>query len=209
MDKVTVTGDVKDFPLETIVQLDANRIAAEMVHKAIDNTVWDEVDYPGIKDKLHKVVDEWKKKYDEEVMRRLKEGMTNVEIFLDELGKLPHDNGSNLTWWAATDYDKRAVKIVMRDHTCKPIKTKTLFCSFDDIYAMPDPRYGAALAIENLYYDFGEHIIDEKLLMSPDEAASILREFTKDFEENGAWDIEDDVLITALKVAINCLEVKL
>lgn len=30
MDKVTVTGDVKDFPLETIVQLDANRIAAEM-----------------------------------------------------------------------------------------------------------------------------------------------------------------------------------
>ena len=39
MDKVTVTGDVKDFPLEIIIQLDANRIAAEMVHKAIDNTV--------------------------------------------------------------------------------------------------------------------------------------------------------------------------
>lgn len=68
MDKVTVTGDVKDFPLE-IIKLDANRIAAEMVHKAIDNTVWNEVDYPGIKEKLHKTVDEYKKKYDEEVTR--------------------------------------------------------------------------------------------------------------------------------------------
>lgn len=71
MDKV-VTGDVKDFPLETIIKLDANRIAAEMVHKAIDNTVWDEVDYPGIKEKLHKVVDDYKKKQDEETIRRLK-----------------------------------------------------------------------------------------------------------------------------------------
>lgn len=70
MDKVIVTGDVKDFPLELIVQLDANRIAAEMVHKAIDNTVWDEVSYPGIKEKVHKVVDDWKKKQDEEVIRR-------------------------------------------------------------------------------------------------------------------------------------------
>ena len=73
MDNVIVTGDVKDFPLDTIVQLDANRIAAEMVHKAIDNTVWDEVDYPGIKEKLHKIVDDYKKKQDEEVLRRLKE----------------------------------------------------------------------------------------------------------------------------------------
>lgn len=71
MNKVTVTGDVKDFPLETIIKLDANRIAAEMVHTAIDNTVWDEVDYPEIKEKLHKTVDEYKKKYDEEVLRRL------------------------------------------------------------------------------------------------------------------------------------------
>lgn len=71
MDKVTVTGDVKDFPIETIVQLDANRILAEMVHNAIENTVWDEVDYPGIKEKLHKTVDEYKKKYDEEVLRRV------------------------------------------------------------------------------------------------------------------------------------------
>lgn len=73
MNKVTVTDDVKDFPLEIIVQLDANRIAAEMVHKAIDNTVWDEVSYPGIKEKLHKLVDDYKKKQDEEAMRRLKD----------------------------------------------------------------------------------------------------------------------------------------
>ena len=73
MDKVTVTGDVKDFPIEAIVQLDANRIVAEMVHNAIENTVWDEVDFPGIKEKLHKTVDEYKKKQDEEVLRRLKE----------------------------------------------------------------------------------------------------------------------------------------
>ena len=72
MDKVIVTGDVKDFPLETILQLDANRIAAEMVHKAIDNTVWDEVNFPGIKEKLHKDADDYKKKQDEEAIRRFK-----------------------------------------------------------------------------------------------------------------------------------------
>lgn len=71
MDKVIVTGDVKDFPLETIIKLDANRALAEMVHKAIDNTVWDEVSFPGIKEKLHKLVDDYKKKYDEEVLRRM------------------------------------------------------------------------------------------------------------------------------------------
>lgn len=73
MDKVIVTGDVKDFPLETIVQLDANRIAAEMVHNAIENTVWDEVSFPGIKEKMHKTVDDYKKKQDEEVLRRVKD----------------------------------------------------------------------------------------------------------------------------------------
>lgn len=70
MDKVIVTSDVNDFLLETIIKLDANRIAAEMVHEAIENTVWDEVSYPGIKEKVHKVVDDWKKKHDEEVIRR-------------------------------------------------------------------------------------------------------------------------------------------
>lgn len=69
MDKVT--DDVKELPLETIIKLDANRIAAEMVHKAIDNTVWDEVNFPGIKEKLHKVVDDYKKKQDEEQLRGL------------------------------------------------------------------------------------------------------------------------------------------
>lgn len=135
--------------------------------------------------------------------------MTNVDIFIDELGKLPHDNGSNLTWWVTTDYDKRVVKIVMKDRTRKPTKTKAQFCSFDDIYAMPDPRYCAALVIENMYYDFGEHIVDKKLLMSPDQAAGILREFAKDFEECGAWNISDEDLVTALKVAIKCMEVTL
>lgn len=67
----------------------------------------------------------------------------------------------------------------------------------------------AAIVIENMYYDFGEHIVDTKLLMSPDQAAGILREFAKDFEECGGWDIEDEDLITALKVAIKCLEVNL
>ena len=68
MDKVTVTGDVKDFPLEKIIQLEINKVAAAIVHDAIENTVWDEVDYPEIKEKLHKAVDEWAKKCDEEVM---------------------------------------------------------------------------------------------------------------------------------------------
>ncbi len=66
MDKVTVTGKVKDFPFEKIIQLEINRIAAELVHDAIENTVWDEVDYPGIKEKLHRAVDEWAKKRVEE-----------------------------------------------------------------------------------------------------------------------------------------------
>ena len=74
MDKVTITDDVKGFPLELIIQLDANRIAAEMVHKAIDNTVWNEVDFPGIKEKLHKLVDDSKKKQDEEAIRRMHHG---------------------------------------------------------------------------------------------------------------------------------------
>lgn len=140
--------------------------------------------------------------------------MTNLDIFIDELGKLPHDNGSNLTWWAEPDHDKRVVKIVMKDRASRPTKTRARFCSFDDIYAFPDPRGCAELVIENMYYDFGEHIIDKKLLMSPDKAAGILREFVKDFEECRGWDfvgnsIDDEDLVTALKVAIKCLEVTL
>ena len=135
--------------------------------------------------------------------------MTNVDIFIEELGRLAHSNGSNLTWFIETDYNKRVVKIVMKDRTRRPVKTMAKFCSFDDIYALPDPRGAAVLVIENMYYDFGEHIVTKELLMSPDEAADILREFAKDFEECSSWDIEDDVLVTALKVAIKCLEVTL
>ena len=139
--------------------------------------------------------------------------MTNVDIFIDELGKLPHDNGSNLKWWVVPDYDKRVVKIVMRDRTCKPTKTKAQFCSFDDIYAMPDPRYGAALAIENMYYDFGEHIVDKKLLISPEEALKRLKELSEDlsFGWVDIYDPEggsDELVIEALDVAIACLEEK-
>lgn len=135
--------------------------------------------------------------------------MTEVDIFIDELGRLPHSNEDNLTWFVDTDYSKRVVKIVMKDRTRKPVKTMAKFISFDDIYAMNDPRGCAALIIKNMYYDFGEHIIDEKLLMSTDEAAGILKEFAKDFEESGGWNIDDAVLITALKVAIKCLEATL
>lgn len=133
--------------------------------------------------------------------------MTEVDIFIDELGRLPHSNEDNLTWFVETDYSKRAVKIVMKNRTRKPVKTMAKFISFDDIYAMNDPRKWAALIVKNMYYDFGEHIIDEKLLMSTDEAAGILKEFAKDFEELGGWNADDAVLITALKVAIKCLEV--
>lgn len=134
--------------------------------------------------------------------------MTNIDYFVAELGRLPH-NGTHLIWFFETDYDNGVVKITMKDRTRKPVRVKVQECPFEDILAMVEPRLAAKSIIEEMYYDFGEHIIDEKLLMSPDEAADILREFTKGFEEYGAWDIEDDVLITALKVAINCLEVKI
>lgn len=134
--------------------------------------------------------------------------MNNVDIFIDELGRLAH-NGIHLTWFVDVDYDKAAVKITMKDRTRKPVRVKTQKCPFEDIMAMVEPRLAAKSIIEKMYYDFGEHIIDKKLLMSPDEAAGILREFAKDFEECSSWDIEDDTLIAALKVAINCLEVTL
>ena len=133
--------------------------------------------------------------------------MTNVDIFIDELGKLPHDNGSNLTWFVETDPINRVVKIMMRDHTRKPVKTMANFCLFDDIYAMPDPRRCAALIIEDMYYDFGEHIIDKKLLMSPDEAIEVLRSL-KDWlylcSMNGGTSIQRE----AIDIAIACLEEK-
>ena len=137
--------------------------------------------------------------------------MTNVDYFIDELGRLPH-NGTHLIWFVEPDYDKEVVKITMKDRTRKPVRVKTQKCPFEDIMAMVEPRLAAKSIIEKMYYDFGEHIIDEKLLMSPDKAADILREFAKDFEECGDWDfvgndIDDEDLVTAIKVAIKCLEV--
>lgn len=134
--------------------------------------------------------------------------MTNIDYFLDELGRLPR-NGIHLTWFVDVDYDKEIVKITMKDRTRKPVRAKVQLCPFEEIMAMVEPRLAAKSIIEKMYYDFGEHIIDEKLLMSPDEAADILRKFAKEFEEWGDWDIADDALITALNVAIKCLEVTL
>lgn len=136
--------------------------------------------------------------------------MTNVDMFIDELGKLPHDNGANLNWYFDTDYELGRIKILMRDKTRKPVKNLMRIVLFEDIMAVQDPRGQAALIIENLYYDFGEHIVDQKLLMSPEEAAGILRKYAKEFEESGSWvDIDDVDFITALNVAIKCLEVTL
>ena len=127
--------------------------------------------------------------------------MTNVDYFIDELGRLPH-NGTHLIWFVETDYDEGVVKIAMKDRTRKPVKVKTQKCLFEDIMAMVEPRLAAKSIIDKMYYDFGEHIVDTKLLMSPDEAAGVLREFAKDFEECGAWDIDDATLVTALKVTL-------
>jgi len=135
--------------------------------------------------------------------------MTNVDIFIDELGRLPH-NGTHLIWFVEPDYDEEVVKITMKDRTRKPVRVKVQKCPFEDILAMVEPRLAAKPIIENMYYDFGEHIIDQKLLMSPEEAADILREYAKEFEESGSWvDIDDVDFITALNVAIKCLEVNL
>lgn len=135
--------------------------------------------------------------------------MTNVDIFIDELGRLPH-NGAHLIWFVEPDYDEEVVKITMKDRTRKPVRVKVQMCPFEDIMAMVEPRLAAKSIIEEMYYDFGEHIIDKKLLMSLDEAAGILREYAKEFEESGSWvDIDDVDFITALNVAIKCLEVKL
>ena len=134
--------------------------------------------------------------------------MTNIDYFVDELGRLPH-NGTHLIWFFETDYDEAVVKITMKDRTRKPVRAKVQKCPFEDIMAMVEPRLAAKSIINKMYYDFGEHIVDTKLLMPPEEALHILKEFAKDFEECGAWDISDKDLVTALNVAIKCLEVTL
>lgn len=138
--------------------------------------------------------------------------MTNVDYFIDELGRLPH-NGAHLTWFVEADYDKEVVKITMKDRTRKPVRVKTQKCPFEDIMAMVEPRLAAKSIIEKMYYDFGEHIIDEKLLISPEEALRRLKELSEDlshgfveiYEPEGG---SDELVIEALDVAIACLEEK-
>lgn len=138
--------------------------------------------------------------------------MTNIDYFLDELGRLPH-NGIHLTWFTDVDYDKEAVKITMKDRTRKPARAKVQLCPFEDIMAMVEPRLAAKSIIEKMYYDFGEHIVDKKLLISPEEALKRLKELSEDLSL-GWVDIygpeggSDELVIEALDVAIACLEEK-
>ena len=138
--------------------------------------------------------------------------MDKVDAYIRALDKIPKDNnGLDLAWCyglAHTD-EGEGIRITMQNRWAKPPLTYQRFIPSDYIYAMDDPESAAAKMIENLYEEVEERSNAEKLLMSPDEAAGILREFAKDFEEWGAWDIEDDVLVRALKVAIKCLEVTL
>ena len=138
--------------------------------------------------------------------------MDKVDKYVAALGRLRKDNGLNLAWDYCLIYKpgNEGIRVTMQNRWAKPPVTHQHFIPVDHIYEMDDPESAAAKLIENMYLDFGEHIIDKKLLMSPDEAAGILREFVKDFEECGAWvDIDDGDLITALNVAIKCLEVTL
>lgn len=141
--------------------------------------------------------------------------MDNVDKYMDALGRLPKDNGRDLAWCYRLAYgaEGEGIRITMQNRWTRPPVTYQRFIPSNYIYAMDDPESAAAKMIENLYEETGEHIIDEKLLMSPDEAAGILRQFTKDFEECGAWDYEpaggaDEILIEALEVAIAALEEK-
>ena len=138
--------------------------------------------------------------------------MDKVDAYIRALDKIPKDNnGLDLVWcYGLAHTDKgEGIRITMQNRWTKPPLTYQRFIPSDYIYAMDDPESAAAKMIENLYEEVEERSNAEKLLMSPDEAAGILREFAKDFEEWGAWDIEDDVLVRALKVAIKCLEVTL
>ena len=134
-----------------------------------------------------------------------------VDEYIRALDKLPKDNGLDLVWCYSLVYTDKGegIRVTMQNRWAKPPVTYQRFIPSNYIFAMDDSESAAAKMIELMYEEAGEHNNTEKLLMSPDEAAGILREFAKDFEEYGAWDIEDDVLVTALKVAIKCLEVTL
>lgn len=138
--------------------------------------------------------------------------MDKVDAYIRALDKIPKDNnGLDLVWCyglAHTD-EGEGIRITMQNRWAKPPLTYQRFIPSEYIYAMDNPESAAAKMIELMYDEAGEHSNTEKLLMSPDQAAGILREFTKDFEECGAWDIDDATLVTALNVAIKCLEVTL
>jgi len=140
--------------------------------------------------------------------------MDNVDKYMTALDILPKDNGRDLAWCYCMSYTYgiEGIRITMQNRWAKPPVTYQRFIPVDDIYAMDDPESAAAKIIEIMYEEAGEHSNAEKLLMSPDKAAGILREYAKNFEECGAWDpldINDEDLITALNVAIKCLEVTL
>lgn len=138
--------------------------------------------------------------------------MTNIDYFIDELGRLPH-NGIHLTWFTDVDYDEEAVKITMKDRTRKPVRAKVQLCPFEEIMAMVEPRLAAKSIIEKMYYDFGEYIVDKKLLISPEEALKRLKELSEDLglgwvDIYGPEGGSDELVIEALDVAIACLEEK-
>lgn len=137
--------------------------------------------------------------------------MDKLDKYMYALDRQQKDNGRDLAWCycMAYSYGIEGIRITMQNRWAKPPVTYQRFIPINDIYEMDDPESAAAKIIEIMYEEAGEHNDAEKLLMSPDEAAGILREFTKEFEEWGDWDIADDVLITALNVAIKCLEVTL
>lgn len=140
--------------------------------------------------------------------------MDKVDKYLDALGILPKDNGRDLTWCYGLAYTDKGegIRITMQNRWAKPPVTYQRFIPANDIYEMDDPKSAATKMIENMYVEARECYNAEKRLMSLDEAAGILREYAKNFEECGAWDpldIDDEDLITALNVAIKCLEVTL
>lgn len=142
--------------------------------------------------------------------------MDNVDKYMDALGRQRKDNGRDLAWCyslAHTD-EGEGIRITMQNRWAKPPVTYQRFIPSNYIYAMDDPESAAAKMIENMYEEAGEHIVDKKLLISPEEALKRLKELSEDLSHGwvdvyGPEDRDDDELvIEALDVAIACLEEK-
>lgn len=148
---------------------------------------------------------DYQKQVDEACQRGYNKGYadkTNNDEVCNELAKDIYQRGLNDAWEAAR-------KIVLNPNE-GGITVTDLFAIFGERSVQSAFKYcSASEAIAKLKAYEEKQKVDEKPLMSLDEAADILREFAKDFGEYGVWKIEDDVLITALKVAIKCLEVKI